>query len=130
MNWLKKLMMGRYGSDQLCMALLILSVIMTLIAGLISFPVLASISYIPLGLCFFRMLSKDIAKRRMENYKFSILVSPAYSWLKKKQKRVVDSKTNRIFKCPNCKANLRLPKGKGKITITCPKCNTDFSRKT
>lgn len=130
MNWLKKLMMGRYGSDQLSMALIIFSIILTLIAALTSFPLLASISYAPLGICLFRMLSKDIAKRRMENYKFSILISPVYSWFKKKQKHVEDSKTNRFFKCPNCKANLRLPKGKGKIIITCPKCNTEFSRRT
>ena len=130
MNWLRKLMMGRYGSDQLSMVLIIFSFILTFIAGLTSLPILASISYVPLGICLFRVLSKDIAKRRMENYKFSILISPVYSWFKKKQKRVKDSKTHRFFRCPKCNANLRLPKGKGKITITCPKCNTDFSRIT
>jgi len=130
MNWLRKLMMGRYGSDQLSMVLIIFSFILTFIAGLTSLPILASISYVPLGICLFRVLSKDIAKRRMENYKFSILISPVYSWFKKTQKRVKDSKTHRFFRCPKCNANLRLPKGKGKITITCPKCNTDFSRIT
>jgi hypothetical protein len=130
MNWLRKFMMGRYGSDQLSTVLIILSVMLTLIAGLINLPLLASISYIPLGICLFRMLSKDIAKRRMENYKFSILISPAYSWFKKKQKHLKDFKTHKFFRCPKCNADLRLPKGKGKITITCPKCNTDFSRRT
>lgn len=130
MNWLRKLMMGRYGSDQLSMALIIFSVILSLIANLISLPLLSSISYIPLGICLFRMLSKDIDKRRMENYKFSILISPLYSWFRKTRKRLIDSKTHRFFRCPTCNANLRLPKGKGKITIYCPKCNTEFSRKT
>ena len=130
MNWLRKLMIGRYGSDQLSMALLIFSVLLTLIAGLISFPLLATISYIPLGICLFRMLSKDIAKRRMENYKFSILISPVYSWYKRTKKHAKEYKTHKYFSCPTCKADLRLPKGKGKITITCPKCNTDFSRRT
>lgn len=130
MNWLRKLMMGRYGSDQLSIVLIIFSFILTFIAGLANLPLLASISYVPLGICLFRVLSKDIAKRRMENYKFSILISPAYAWFKKKQKRIKDSKTHRFFRCPKCNASLRLPKGKGKITITCPKCNTDFSKRT
>jgi uncharacterized paraquat-inducible protein A len=130
MNWFRKLMMGRYGSDQLSKALIIFSVILTLIANLINFPILVAISYIPLGLSLFRMLSKDIAKRRMENYKFSILISPLYSWFRKTSKRLIDSKTHRFFRCPNCNVNLRLPKGKGKITIYCPKCNTEFSRRT
>jgi 4-hydroxybenzoate polyprenyltransferase len=69
-------MMGRYGSDQLSMVLLIFSVTLTFIGGLIHLPLLVTISYVPLGICLFRMLSKDIAKRRMENYKFSILISP------------------------------------------------------
>ncbi len=130
MNLLRKFMMGRYGSDQLSIVLIIFSVMLTFIAGLISFPLLASISYVPLGICFFRMLSKDIAKRRMENYKFSILISPVYSWFRKTKKHAKDYKTHTYFKCPTCKVDLRLPKGKGKITITCPKCNTDFSRRT
>jgi Zn finger protein HypA/HybF involved in hydrogenase expression len=91
---------------------------------------LVSISYIPLGICLFRMLSKDIEKRRMENYKFSILISPVYSWFKKKQKRVVDAKTHKYFECPNCKTNLRVPKGKGNIVITCPKCKTELKKRT
>lgn len=130
MNWLRKLLMGTYGSDPLSIVLIIFSVILTLIAELTSLPILAAISYVPLGISLFRMLSKDIAKRKMENYKFSILVGPVYSWVEKKLKRAKDSKTHRFFKCPKCNANLRLPKGKGKIVITCPKCNTEFSRRT
>jgi hypothetical protein len=130
MNWLRKFMMGRYGSDQLSMVLLIFSVTLTFIGGLIHLPLLVTISYVPLGICLFRMLSKDIAKRRMENYKFSILISPIYKWSKKKQKHLKEFKTHKYFKCPTCNVDLRLPKGKGKITITCPKCNTDFSRRT
>lgn len=130
MNWLRKLMLGRYGSDQLSMALIILSFALTFVANLIGLPLLASIGYVPLGVCLFRVLSKDIAKRRMENYKFSILISPVYSWFKKTKKHVRDFKTHRYFKCPTCKVDLRLPKGKGKITIYCPKCKTEFSRRT
>lgn len=130
MNWLRKLMIGRYGSDQLSIALIIISFILSSIANLVGIPILAPIGYIPLGICLYRILSKDIAKRRMENYKFSILISPLYSRSKKIMKRAKDFKTHKYFKCPTCNVDLRLPKGKGKITIYCPKCKTEFSRKT
>jgi uncharacterized paraquat-inducible protein A len=130
MNWLKNFMSGRHGSDQLSMALLIFSVILTFVAKLVNLPLLALLSYIPLGICLFRMLSKNNSKRSMENYKFAILISPIYSWLKKTQKHAMDSKTHRFFKCPSCNAKLRLPKGKGKIIITCPKCKTEFAKRT
>ena len=129
MNWLRRFMMGRYGGDQLSMVLLILSFLLNLIAKLTNYPLFEIISYLPLGFCLYRMFSKDIAKRRMENYKFAIWMSPVYSWFKQVQSRAKD-KTHRYFKCPNCRFRLRVPKGKGEIIITCPKCKTRFERKT
>ena len=130
MNWLRRFMIGRYGGDQLSTALLIFSVLLTLIGKLASLPILTFMSYFPLWICIFRMLSRNTSKRRMENYKFTMLISPVYSWLKKKTNHAKDAKTHRYFKCPNCKTELRVPKGKGKIRITCPKCKTEFREKT
>lgn len=130
MNWLQRFMMGRYGMDQLSIALLILSFLLTLIAMLAKLPLLSYLSYVPLCLSIFRTLSRNIWKRRMENYKFSILISPIYSWFKKIQDRAGKAKTHRYFKCPDCKAKLRVPKGKGEIIITCPKCRTEFRKIT
>jgi hypothetical protein len=112
------------------MALLILSVVLTLIGDLARIPLLALIGYIPLGIGIFRILSRNINKRRMENYKFSMLMSPVYSWFKEVQYWSKESKTHRRFKCPNCRTKLWVPKGKGKIVITCPKCKTDFKART
>lgn len=130
MNWLKKFMMGRYGGDQLSMVMLIFSALLTLTAELTDLPLLTFISYVPFGIVVFRMLSRNTTKRSMENYKFAILISPVYSWFKKTQGRFKDAKTHRYFICPNCKQSLRLPKGKGKIIIICPKCKTEFKEKT
>ncbi len=130
MNWLKRFMVGRYGVDQLSTAMLVISILLTFIGELTNLSILVIIGYVPLCICVFRMLSKDISKRRMENYKFSMLMSPAYAWFKKKQSHVLGTKTHRYFKCPNCKTDLRVPKGKGKIIITCPKCKTEFREKT
>jgi hypothetical protein len=130
MNGLQKFMMGRYGRDQLSIALLVFSLLLTWTGTLTRLPVLTLISYIILGICIFRMLSRNVNKRSMENYKFNMLISPFYSWFKKKQKRVVDAKTHKYFECPNCQTNLRVPKGKGNIVITCPKCKTELKKRT
>jgi len=66
----------------------------------------------------------------MENYKFAMFLSPVYSWLKKIQSRTKKAKTHKCFKCPNCKTGLWVPKGKGKVMVTCPKCKTEFREKT
>lgn len=130
MEKLKKFMAGRYGGDQLSTLLILLSLILTIIGQITKMSLLWFISYIPLGISIFRIFSKDINKRRMENYKFSIFMSPVYSKFKKIQRQVQDRKTHKFFKCPNCKTNLRLPKSKGKIRITCPKCKTKFEKRT
>lgn len=130
MNWLRRFMMGRYGGDQLSMALLILSVILTWAARLAHLPLLILISYIPLGISVFRMLSKNTVKRSTENYKFVMLMSPVYSWFNKTRNRARYAKTRKYYKCPNCRTSLWVEKGKGKIIITCPKCKTEFKKIT
>jgi ribosomal protein L37AE/L43A len=130
MNWLRRFMIGRNGGDQLSMALLVCSVLLSWTAGLTGLSLFTFISYILLGISIFRMLSRDVEKRRLENYKFAILFSPAYSWLKKTQNRLKDAKVHCYFICPTCKLRLRVPRGKGKIIITCPKCKTEFAKKT
>lgn len=130
MDWIRKMMDGRYGGDQLSMALIIVSLFLSIIGRIINIPLLLTIGYIPLGISIFRMFSKDIRKRSMENYKFSIFISPLYSKFKRSQNRFKDRKTHRFFTCSTCKTKLRLPKGKGKILITCPKCKSKFTKRT
>lgn len=130
MNWFRRFMMGRYGGDQLSMALIILSLLISLAANLTRLPVIAFISYIPLLIGVYRIFSRNIEKRRMENYKFAIMMSPVYSRIRKIQSWAYESKTNRRFRCPNCKTWLWVPKGKGTIIIHCPICKTKFEKRT
>lgn len=130
MGIFKKFMNGRYGGDQFSMVLLVTSILLMIIGRLTGLSLFIFISYIPLIFSIYRMFSKDIAKRRMENYKFSIFISPIYSKYKKIQKRFKGRKTHKYFKCPNCHTELRLPKGKGRIKITCPKCKEKFEGRT
>jgi len=130
MNWLNKFMNGRYGGDQLSTLLILLSLFLTLFGRLTNIYLLLYIGYIPLVISIFRIFSKDINKRRMENYKFAIFMSPVYSWFKKTENKIKDRKTHKYIKCPNCHSSLRLPKGKGRLMVTCPKCKEKFEKRT
>ncbi|MCC5910100.1 MAG: hypothetical protein JJT76_06650 [Clostridiaceae bacterium] len=130
MDWLRRFMVGRYGGDQLSIFLLVLSIVLTLISRIAGVSILMTISYIPLFVAVYRMLSKDLQKRSMENYRFAIFVSPIYAKFKNIQSHIKGLKTHKYYKCTTCKTMLRVPKGKGKIVITCPQCKDRFTRKT
>ncbi|WP_350342309.1 hypothetical protein PRVXT_001536 [Proteinivorax tanatarense] len=130
MKWLRKFMAGRYGGDQLSIFLLLVSLLLTLVGQMTRVFILVYLGYIPIILAFYRVFSKNITKRSLENYKFAIFMSPVYSFFKTVQKRFKDRKPHKYFKCARCNAKLRVPKGKGKIVITCPKCKEKFTKKS
>lgn len=130
MEWYRKVMAGRYGGDRLSVFLLIISIFLTLLYQFTELSILITLGYIPLFMVIYRMVSKDIQKRSMENYKFAILVSPLYAKTKNIQERIKASRSYKYFKCANCKTTLRVPRGKGKILATCPKCKTKVMKKT
>ena len=132
MNWLKKFMHGRYGADQLSRALLILSFILIIIGGFLprNLSSLVVIGYIPTVMCIFRIFSKNIFKRKQENYKYLKCENSVTKWGKQKLNRAKDSKTHKYFTCPDCKQQLRVPRGQGKISVTCPKCKKSFKGKS
>ncbi len=130
MNWFQKFMLGRYGVDQLSFFMLVLSIIISLVAQIFRIPFLGILVYIILGFSMFRILSRNIQKRSMENYKFSIFISPIYKWFLQVNNRAKHLKTHKYYKCPTCRKELRVPKGKGKIKITCPWCKAKFIKKT
>jgi len=123
-------MTGRYGGDQLALFLLAISLVLSLTGDLLRLPSFILLSYIPLGLVLFRMLSRNIFKRRMENEKFMAWIRPMVSWLNQLKRNWAEAKNYRFYHCPNCKQRLRVPRGKGKLIIICPKCRTEFKGKT
>lgn len=130
MNWLRKFMLGRYGVDQLSVGLLFLSFLLSIIMFFIPSSILSYVIYLPILVFLFRVLSKNHTMRRKENAAFLKLWNPVYLWFGKKHTQMGNRKTHRYFKCPGCKQEMRVPKGKGKIRITCPKCKLEFIKKT
>ena len=115
-------MRGRYGGDKLNMAILWTGVIACFVSMFFPFALvrlfLCLISYVLMFWAIFRALSRNTYKRYQENRKFLRL------W-----ERLRDRK-HKYYNCPRCRQPVRVPRGKGKIAITCPKCREKFIRKT
>ena len=121
-----------YGFDGLSCGLLLLSIMINLITGLWpseSVHHFNLISYVPLLYCIFRVFSHNYEKRERENEKFLALIQPLCEKLLQRKEEKEEAKLFRFFKCPVCKQKLRVPKGKGKVEITCPKCGNKFIKK-
>ncbi|MDR3595431.1 hypothetical protein [Clostridium sp.] len=132
MEWFKKVMYGRYGGDNLARALLVLSFILLIVSSILpkSLWFLVIIAYVPTFICIFRIFSRNIYKRQMENYKYLTIRNKMMGLFKRKSNRLKDLKTHKYFTCSNCKQSLRVPRGQGKISITCPKCKNTFKAKS
>jgi len=127
---LRNFMIGRYGPDQLGAALLIAAIVFGFIGSITRLGVFNVLSYAFLIFDLYRMFSKNILKRRAENDRFIRFWSPLKQKLSARIRRLKARKDSRFFKCPGCKNVLRVPKGRGKIQITCPKCGERFIKKT
>ena len=130
MNWLKKFMAGRYGVDQLSLTLLGISIFISILASILHSQVLAILYIIPLGTVLYRIFSKNIAKRYQENIKFLNKWNSIKRKVNNRIKHIKSLKHYKYYKCSNCKQALRVPRGKGKIAITCPKCKTVMIKKS
>ena len=125
-------MAGRNGNDQLNVFLLIVDVLLLVLAGIFSRgrgSILYPLAVILLFYIYFRMFSRNLYKRREENAKFLRRADPAIRWFRL-QRTVRKDKEHRYFKCPNCGQYLRVPRGKGKITVTCRGCHASFQEKS
>lgn len=129
--WLQKIMAGRYGADQLSMALLLFWLFLSIMSRFIKHnQIIMMVNIVLIVLIYYRIFSKNIKKRYQENMKFLQYWNPIEKKFKSLIKHIKDARYYRYYKCPNCKQQLRVPKGKGKISITCPKCKLSIIKKT
>ncbi len=119
---LSHFMMGRYGTDKLNMAILGVGLVLCLLSMFARWAVvdlaLTALSYCFMIWAIFRMLSRNTYKRYRENRRY-------LNFLQRMKDREY-----RYFICPRCHQTVRVPRGKGKIVITCPKCREKFQKKT
>ena len=129
-NKLYRFMYGRYGGDTLNKVLtwvyMIWIIVFSIILFFVDSPWLSLFYWLScialIFWIFFRMFSRNIAARRRENEAFC-------GFFKLRRNKFRDRKTHVYRKCPNCKANLRLPKAKGKHFVVCPRCKHRFETK-
>ena len=123
--WLQRFMYGRYGYDQLGWFLLGLYLVLYLLTLLTRWNIFYLLGTAGLFFAIFRIFSRNLPRRRAENAKFLRAAGPAIRWWKLHAAMRKD-KEHRYFKCPNCGQQLRVPRGKGKINITCRNCGVSF----
>lgn len=126
----RKFMIGRYGVDSLSKFMLGTAVVLLVFAMGFRNNFLNTLACLLVLLCYFRMFSRNYQKRAEENQKFLELKGKVATFLKREKEYFEQRKTHHIYKCPSCKQKIRVPKGKGKICITCPKCHTEFIKKS
>ncbi|MCI9468119.1 MAG: hypothetical protein HFG45_02310 [Oscillospiraceae bacterium] len=132
---LAKFMSGRYGPDALfrfqigaALVLELVSLFLRRSSGV--YHLLNDIALILMIWAVWRALSRNVQKRYLENLRFLELFGRARRQSRMNKEKFSQRKDYKFFVCPNCKTNLRVPKGKGDIYITCAKCGNRFRGKT
>ena len=119
---LRFFMLGRYGTDKLNLTLLGVALAASAMGMFFRHPAIAllmtAVSYGLMIWAIFRMLSRNTYQRYRENRKFLQLLE---QW---------KDRQHRYYNCPRCRQTVRVPRGKGKISITCPRCKEQFIKKT
>jgi hypothetical protein len=140
-------MQGRNGMDDLARAesmavpvIIIVEVVLSMIfsATGLSATIIGSLLLSIINLLFwvliihmyFRVFSRNINKRYEENQKFANLRYRMVVERNRRKKERAQSGTYKFFSCPTCNQRVRVPKGRGKICITCPKCRTEFTKRS
>ncbi len=127
---LEQFMRGRNGTDSLSSFLTVVAMILLIISFIPAVSWLVIISFALFVYSMFRSYSKKLDKRRAENAAWLKLTKPMREGWRLMRRRFADRKTHRYFKCKRCGQYLRVPKGKGKIVVTCKNCGERFEARS
>lgn len=127
---LQQFMAGRYGNDKFTVFLLVMSLLFTFFGNFRPLRFMYFIGIAAIGYSLFRCMSKNIEKRQRELNWYLAWSEKPRAEVQLLINRIRQRNTHKLFKCRNCKTVLRVPKGRGKIEITCPKCRAKTVKKT
>lgn len=155
-DWLERFMMGRYGVDQFSRFLNTISLILLVVSIFVKIDIILWVAIVVMVYSYYRILSRNTGKRMVENDKFLDIMGKitrgrfggrygggynqggynqygGYDQQNTYNNRRYHQEQKKIYKyfdCPQCKQKVRVPRGKGKICITCPKCRMEFVRRS
>lgn len=131
--WFQRFMSGRYGGDAfsnfLSLAALVVVVLGLFVPGLFGM-LLGWLGWAALIYSYYRIFSRNIPRRAAENRWFLAQRYAVQQRFAGARTRFAQRKVYRYFRCPRCRQQLRVPRGRGRISITCPKCGTSFIKKS
>ena len=127
---MQRFMAGRYGNDQLNQFIFIVAIISMVLEIITRQSLFYTLTLVLLILAYVRVFSRNINKRYEENMKFLQKKDAILNKFRKQKYYAAQRRNFHIYTCPQCKQKIRIPKGKGKISITCPKCRTSFIKKS
>lgn len=127
---MQRFMAGRYGNYQLNQFIFIVAIISMVLEIITRQSLFYTLTLVLLILAYVRVFSRNINKRYEENMKFLQKKDAILNKFRKQKYYAAQRRNFHIYTCPQCKQKIRIPKGKGKISITCPKCRTSFIKKS
>ena len=128
-RYLTRFMTGRYGGDQLNLFLIALYLILYVVFLFTRQIALELVGTVLVAVSLVRSLSRNLERRRGENARFLQIVRPGWRKWTAFRARAHD-REHRYFKCPNCGQQMRVPRGKGRITVHCRSCGAVFEEKS
>ncbi|WP_235395630.1 hypothetical protein [Faecalicatena contorta] len=121
---------GRYGIDSFGRCTIFIALITIILARFTRSGFLSLFSWACIIYTYFRMFSRNIYKRSAENQAYLAKTYKIRCFFLRQKNRLLDLRTHHIYRCPGCRQKIRVPRGKGRIEIRCPKCNTTFIKKS
>ena len=126
---LPRFMQGRNGVDNLGYHCMWAGLILVLVNLFIGSGVLGIVTWVLYIYAIFRMLSRNVGKRRLENTRYVQFTMKIGKEVKQFFLRLKGRKTYKYFRCPSCRNRLRMKRGSGLKHITCPVCKNQFDKK-
>lgn len=127
---MQRFMYGRYGMDAFGKFLSWTSVILLLLSMIVKVDALYFLALAVLVYCYFRMFSRNVQKRYQENCTYYRYTNKIRNFFQRQKSYAQQRKTHHIYRCPQCKQKIRVPRGKGRIAIRCRTCGTEFIKKS
>lgn len=123
-------MRGRRGLDQFGLFLIIASLIVEILGRILKVGVIYYIGVMIFIYCMARAMSRNWERREEENRRYLNIRNRIKNqrYFRQQKKNGRHSKTvYAYYYCPSCRQQVRIPAGKGKVVVTCPKCGRKFN---